>query len=124
MGEGCPQSDLMEYVMSTTKGKYVTGGWTDLNNPGLGYKAKEYSKSTDLEADKYYDYTFYLQPTVYTLEKGHKLKLILMTWDPFRAFLDEDFTLNPEDPGQVSEYDYSFTIDNAAIDVRMPLADH
>ena len=45
MGEGCPQSDLMEYVMSTTEGKYVTGGWTDLNNPGLGYKAKEYSKS-------------------------------------------------------------------------------
>ncbi len=123
VGEGLPQSKVMEYVMSTTKGKYVTCGWTDLNNPGLGYQSKEYSKDTDLEAGKYYDYTFYMQPTVYTLEKGHKLKLILMTWDPFRAFLDEDFTLNPEEPGQVSNYDYSYTIDNQAIDVRMPLAD-
>lgn len=61
---------------------------------------------------KYYDYTFYMQPTVYTVQKGHRLKLILMTWDPYRAFLDEDFLLNTEEPGQVSKYDYSYTIDN------------
>ena len=44
-------------------------------------------------------------------------------WDPYRVFLDEEFDINTAEPGQISEYDYSYKIDNAAIKVRMPLAE-
>ncbi len=74
-----------------------------------------------LEEGKYYNYTFYMQPTVYTVEKGHELKLMLMTWDPARALLDEGFDMNMTLPERLDMYNYSYVIDNTSVDVRLPL---
>ena len=54
---------------------------------------------------------------------GHTLQLILTTWDPYRAFLDESFTdLDLDKDSDLVNYDYSYTVDNTAIRVMMPVA--
>ena len=102
--------------------KCVTFGWTDLCNPGLGYDSSDYVNSTDLQAGKQYDYTFYLQPTAYTVAPGHRLQLVITAWDPYRAFLDEDYTLDPTLPTTYSNYNYSFVIDNSSLQFIVPVA--
>lgn len=124
IGGGYPDGALKEFVPSNTLAKCISYGWTDLCNPALVYSSKEYTKRTDLAADTYYDYTFYMLPTVYTLEEGHSLKLVLMSWDPFRVFLeDENELLDREeidDANDEIDYHYSFRIDNTSIDVQIP----
>ena len=62
-------------------------------------------------------------PTVYTVQPGHHLKLILTTWDPYRAFLDESIEkLDVNKNADAIDYDYSYIIDNQSIRVRIPVA--
>ena len=122
MGGGLDEGDILQFVQSSTPCKCVTFGWTDLCNPGLGYDSSEYTTSTDLEAGKLYDYTFYMLPTAYTVAPGHRLQLVLTAWDPYRAFLDEDYSLDPTMPTEYSEFNYSFVIDNTSMQVLMPVA--
>ena len=125
--EGVPadfSNDIVEYVKDSVPGKAISYGYTDLTNPGLGDDISEYTETVRLEAGKEYDYTIYMLPTVYTVEPGHTLMLILTTWDPYRAFLDESFdNLDPEKDAELLNYDYEYTIDNNAIRVMMPLAE-
>ena len=101
----------------------ISFGYTDLNNPGHGDEISEYTEIENLEAGRYYDYTFYMLPTVYTVAPDHTLQLILTTWDPYRAFLDESFMdLDLEKDSELVNYDYSYTVDNTAIRVMMPVA--
>jgi len=59
---------------------------------------------------------------VKTLVPGHHLSLVLTTWDPYQAFLDESFeAYDLEKTSEAIDYDYSYIIDNNAIRVRMPL---
>ena len=68
--------------------------------------------------------TFYMLPTVYTVAPGHHLTLVLTTWDPYRAFLDESFAeLDTDKDSEEIDYDYSYVIDNEAIQVKMPVAE-
>ena len=63
-------------------------------------------------------------PTVYTVAPGHHLTLVLTTWDPYRAFLDESFAeLDTDKDSEEIDYDYSYVIDNEAIQVKMPVAE-
>ncbi|MBQ8076302.1 MAG: hypothetical protein IJ237_10015 [Oscillospiraceae bacterium] len=121
-GGGLEEADILQFVQSSTPSKCVTFGWTDLCNPGLGYDSSEYANSTDLEADKEYDYTFYMLPTAYTVAPGHRLQLVITAWDPYRAFLDEDYVLDPTLLTEYSNFNYSFTIDNTSVHVFMPVA--
>ncbi|MCR5138295.1 MAG: hypothetical protein K6C12_14605 [Oscillospiraceae bacterium] len=115
-------NEILEYVQDSADAKIISFGYTDLNNPGHGDEISEYTEVQDLEAGKYYDYTFYMLPTVYTVAPGHTLHLILTTWDPYRAFLDESFmSLDLEKDSDLVSYDYSYTIDNTAIRIRMPV---
>ena len=122
-GAGCwGDNEILEYVQDSTDAKIISFGYTDLNNPGHGDEISEYTEVQELEAGKYYDYTFYMLPTVYTVAPGHTLQLILTTWDPYRAFLDESFTdLDLEKDSELVNYDYSYTIDNTAIEIKMPV---
>ena len=121
MGGGLGTRNLLEYVPSSTDAKCFSTGWTDLCNPGCGPDSSEYTRGEQIEEGKFYDYTFYMIPTVYTVEKGHKLKLLLMTWDPSRAFLDEGFKMGMSLPERLEKYTYSYVIDNSSIDVKLPL---
>ena len=120
-GGGLGEKDLIRYVQSSTASKCITFGWTDLCNPGKGYSSSEYTASEDLAADQFYDYTFYMLPTAYTLAPGHHLLLMLTSWDPYRAFLDEDFKVDPEMSAYMSDYQYAFTIDNNSLKAMLPL---
>ena len=120
IGGSAPDGARKEFTKLPTNAKIVSYGWTDLKNPGCGSDSKEYVTQTEgLEGGAPYDYTFYMLPTVYTLEPGHTLSLVLTTWDPYRAFLDEDYKLNPERDAQYSFYTYGYTINNDALEVRL-----
>ena len=122
MGGSYGLTESYELVPSATWNKAFTFGWTDLCNPGCGNKSSEYTSSADLEAGKYYDYTFYMLPTCYTVAPGHHVYLVITGWDPYRAFLDEDFMLDPYNPYLYSQFTYSFMVDNSAVKVMLPLA--
>ena len=99
----------------------VAGGHAGFN-PGCGYDASEYVYQKDgLEAGRYYDYTFYMLPTVYTVAPGHHLALVLTSWDPYRAFLDEDYQLDPDRDPSYSFFTYAFTVDNTSLGARIPV---
>ena len=52
------------------------------------------------------------------------MHLILTTWDPYRAFLDESFfELDLDKDSELFDYNYSYTIDNESIQVMMPVAE-
>jgi len=102
--------------------KAISYGWTDLTNPGCGYDSSEYTTTVPLTAGEFYDYTFYMLPTAYTVQPGHHLQLILTTWDPYRAFLDQSFeNLNISKEADAIDYDYSYIVDNQSIHVRIPV---
>ena len=123
LGGGLGESDILEFVQSTTPSKCVTFGWTDLCNPGCGYDSSDYTESVDLEAGREYDYTFYMLPTAYTVAPGHRLQLVITAWDPYRAFLDEDYELDPTLPSEYSSFNYSFVIDNTSLHFIAPVAE-
>ena len=117
-------NQIVEYVPDLTTEKVLSYGWTDLTNPETGYDSSEYTETSQLEAGHFYDYTFYMLPTVYTVAPGHHLTLVLTTWDPYRAFLDESFAeLDTDKDSEEIDYDYSYVIDNEAIQVKMPVAE-
>lgn len=113
---------ILEYDQTKTKSKVISYGWTDLTIPGKGYDSSEYTTTVDIKAGKFYDYTFYMLPTVYTLRPGHHLELILTTWDPYMAFLDERYLFDMDKDSEEIDYEYSYTIDNNSIRVRIPTA--
>ena len=118
-------NEIVEYVQDSTEAKVISYGWTDLTNPGCGYDSSEYTTTVPLTAGEFYDYTIYMLPTAYTVRPGHHLKLILTTWDPYRAFLDESMNnLDVSKDAEKIDYDYSYIIDNQAIRVRMPVAEY
>lgn len=118
---GGSERDILEFVKSSTYGKCISFGWTDLRNPGQGEASSDYNDPVMLEAGKPYDYTFYMIPTAYTVAPGHHLELILMTWDPYRVFLDESFGFEPDPDAEVIDYNYSYVIDNTSIQARIPV---
>lgn len=120
-GGGLTPSNIFEFVKSPTPGKCISFGWTDLYNPECGPDSSEYTVVDSLEVGKYYDYTFYMLPTVYTVEKGHTLKLVLTTWDPYRAFLDEGFSMDMSLIDRMELYEYSYVIDNDKLNVELPI---
>lgn len=123
-GEGAWGSNsIEEFVQDSVYVKAFSYGWTDLTNPGLGNVSSEYTQTQNIEAGEFYDYTIYMEPTVYTLAPGHHLTLVMTTWDPYRAFLDQSFTeYDLEKESEEIDYDYSYIIDNEALQVKLPLA--
>ena len=120
-GGGLPRTKVQEFVKSNATAKLITFGHTDLKNYGGGYEGKDYTKhEEDMKAGEYYDYTIYLQPTSYTFEPGHKAVLVITGWDPYRAFLDEDYMNGVVTDSVDSRYTYSFNIDNASFEFRFP----
>ena len=118
-GVGLPRTKVKEYVQSNATVKLVTFGCTDLKNYGGGYEGKDYTRRGEpMQAGEYYDYTIYLQPTVYTFRPGHRAAVVITAWDPYSYQLDEKYN------EEVNNYlqGYSFNIDNETLEVRFPVA--
>ena len=114
-GPRLARTKVKRLVKSNATAKLITLGYTDLQNYGGGYEGRDYTRHEDLmAAGEYYDYTIYLQPTVYTFEPGHRAILVITGWDPYiENYSEAADTLKPRS--------YSFDIDNAALEFRFPL---
>lgn len=75
MGGGLTNYDLVEYVQTKTASKSIGMGYIDIFNPTAGYDSASASVRTELVDGQYYDYTVYIQPTVYTIQGGHNAQL-------------------------------------------------
>ena len=79
VGEGIDECYEMEFVQKKTNKKLISMGMINLLMPGCDYDANSCKMpETPVSKDTYYDYTLYLDPTVYTLKKGHTLKLYVL----------------------------------------------
>ena len=121
IGVGAKPKQISELVKSSTRSKVICKGWADLMDPGTGYIASEDPSHTAAEADTYYDYTLYLTPTVYTVEEGHSLKLMIFAQDPYCTRLDNITDDTPDFMDDKVDEVYSFTINNASVEVEVPV---
>ena len=122
-GGGHENGNEYAYIQSLAPAKIFSKGWMDLCDPGAGYISSEQPEKPKLDQGRYYDYTLYMTPTVYTLGKGHKLRLMLLAQDPYKSRLDDiqDSTLEFNDAA--TDPVYSFTVDGASIEVDLPITD-
>ena len=122
-GSNLSDLEVLEFVQDYTLGKALSYGYTDLADPGKGYEISEYTGPEVRESGEFYDYTFYMYPTYYTVRPGHHLYLYLTTWDPYRAYLNRDFVSYDLKKGALDDMiDYTFTVDNESIKAMIPVA--
>ena len=121
LGGGHTPGKRKTYVPSFTDAKRFSMGWMDLLDPGAAYIASESTFRDATDPDTFYDYTLYLSPTVYTVQPGHTLKLLIFAQDPYRSRLEDSqgsakhyYLKHKEDEV------YSFVIDNTSIEVNLP----
>lgn len=77
MGGGVANYDLVEYAQTPATSKSIGLGYIDVFNPTAGYDSASASLRTELADGQYYDYTVYIQPTVYTLKAGHTAEVTI-----------------------------------------------
>ena len=106
IGSGAEDYDVIKFKPTTSKYKIIARGWIDLANPGAGFSSASAANEVRLEDDTYNNYTVYLQPNYYTVKAGHKLALVVYTYEPGKASYSEN---------------YGITIDNAALSAVIPV---
>ena len=106
VGSGAKDYDVIEFKPTTSKYKIIARGWIDLANPGAGFSSASAANEIELEDGTYNNYTVYLQPNYYTVKAGHKLALVVYTYEPGKASYSEN---------------YGITIDNAALSAVIPV---
>lgn len=99
---------VIKFKPTTSKYKIIARGWIDLANPSAGFSSASAAAANkiELEDGEYHNYTVYLQPNYYTVKAGHKLALVVYTYEPGKASYSEN---------------YGITIDNAALSAVIPV---
>lgn len=108
MGCGLDRFNLLQHVNTEVESHVVARGWMDLCNPNAGYASASSTadNKVNLKAGEYHDYTLYLQPTIYQVEAGHKLALVIFAQDPDMVEYDENYTI---------------TVNNASVSAAIPV---
>ena len=106
MGGGLPNYDLTKLKASDVTYKIISRGWMDLCNPGAGFDSHTADTRVALDGKTYHAYTIYLQSTVYEVEAGHTLALVIYAYEPGMA----RYTQN-----------YQITIDNSTVSADIPV---
>ena len=106
VGSGAEDYDVIKFKPTISKYKIIARGWIDLANPGAGFSSASAANEVRLEDGKPRNYTVYLQPNYYTVKAGHKLALVVYTYEPGKASYSEN---------------YGITIDNAALSAVIPV---
>ena len=124
MGAGLPNYDLKELNASDVTYKVISRGWMDLCNPGAGFDSNTASTRVALDGKTYQNYTIYLQSTVYEVEAGHTLALVIYAHEPG---MTNYYTYQRNDAGQwimvanPNFQDYQITIKNASVKAEIPV---
>ena len=106
MGGGLPNYDLTKLKASDVTYKIISRGWMDLCNPGAGFDSHTADTRVALDGKTYHDYTIYLQSTVYEVEAGHTLALVIYAYEPGMAKYSQN---------------YQITIDNSTVSADIPV---
>ncbi|MBP2623498.1 CocE/NonD family hydrolase [Streptococcus oricebi] len=94
LGSNLQNLDLRRVGTSKKNYKIIASAWGNLRNPEADWTSASASTSIDPQVGQYHDYTLYLQPTVYKLKKGHRLALVLMTYDASSNVIEEVYELS------------------------------
>ena len=120
MGGGLPNYDLKELNASDVTYKIISRGWMNLCNPDAGFDSRTADTRVALDGKTYHDYTIYLQSTVYEVEAGHTLALVIYAHEP--GMTDHyiygenwDLIVNPD------SQNYQITIDNSTVSADIPV---
>lgn len=132
-GEGTAPYDLVVWEQTERNRSIVTYGTMDLHNPASGYAPASAVRAEEPpEAERWYDYTLYLQPTYYTVPAGHRLELYIVPFCGFSddlipacAFTAEELSGMGIDPDTLAPFtrDYRFTVDCGASYALLPAAE-
>ena len=106
MGGGLSNYDYAELNATDVSYKIIARGWMDLCNPGAGYDSASAGTKVALKVGENHDYTIYLQPNLYTVKEGHKLALVIYTYEPGKANYSQD---------------YQITLENASVSAEIPV---
>ena len=106
MGGGLSNYDYAELNATDVSYKIIARGWMDLCNPGAGYDSASADTKVALKVGENHDYTIYLQPNLYTVKEGHKLALVIYTYEPGKANYSQD---------------YQITLENASVSAEIPV---
>ena len=106
MGGGLSNYDYAELNATDVSYKIIARGWMDLCNPSAGYDSASADTKVALKVGENHDYTIYLQPNVYTVKEGHKLALVIYTYEPGKANYSQN---------------YQITLDNASVNAEIPV---
>ena len=106
MGGGLANYDYAELQTTDVTYKIIARGWMDLCNPTAGYDSASATNKIALKAGENHDYTLYLQPNLYTVKEGHKLALVIYTYEQGKA----RYTQN-----------YQITLENSSVNAVIPV---
>ena len=106
VGSGAQDYEIINFKTVQSKYKIIARGWIDLANPSAGFDSASAANKISLEDGVYHDYTVYLQPNYYTVKAGHKLALVVYTYEPGKARYSEN---------------YGITIDNHSLSAVIPV---
>ncbi len=120
MGGGLKNFNKTLLLPSDVSYKVISRGWMDLCNPEADFDSHTASKKVTLGSQPY-DYTLYLQPTVYEVKAGHTLALVIYAHEPGMTSYysyDKDWNLvvNP------NFQNYQITVDNTSVSASIPVA--
>ena len=112
---------MIKMKQEITSRKAISFAWTDLQNPGCGADSSEYVlQFPGLISGVEQEYTFVFLPTVYTVAEGHHLEVILLTWDPYRVYLDELYNLDGTLETELDDTAYQMIINNGSLELCLP----
>ncbi|WP_302658532.1 CocE/NonD family hydrolase [uncultured Dysosmobacter sp.] len=121
MGSGLDNYDKTMLLPSNVTYKIISRGWMDLCNPGAGFDSHTAATRVTLDGETYLDYTIYLQSTVYEVEAGHTLALVIYAHEPGMSSYytyDENWNMLPNPDFQ----NYQITVDNNSVNAEIPVA--
>ena len=108
VGSGAQDYEIINFKTVQSKYKIIARGWIDLANPSAGFSSASATAANKIELKdgEYHNYTVYLQPNYYTVKAGHKLALVVYTYEPGKASYSEN---------------YGITIDNHSLSAVIPV---
>ena len=130
-GAYVPAYSLARWKPRDRNRSVIAFGSMDLRNPEAGYEPRTAVRTdTPVGPGIWYDYTLYLQPGYYTVQKGHRLELYIVpfcggsTEYPWAEGRTEEtlreYGLDPAGVAPVTR-NYAFTVDNAASWADLPV---
>ena len=85
--------DVKNFKTAPTKQKVIAKGWLNLASPNSKYESSSSTEFIEPKIGEFHEYTMYLQPNVYKVEKGHRLVLVLNPYDLSDLSIEKEYQI-------------------------------